>query len=81
VIHAFVFRLFADSAMTNPTSDASENGTDAERLVAEYRETIIKLEAHGLPEERGALWDVLDGMLADMKRQQAQLQPPKTSTP
>lgn len=80
MIHAFVFRLFADSAMTNLTSGASESGTDAERLVAEYRETIIKLEAHGLPEERGALWDVLGNMLADMKRQQASIQPPDTST-
>jgi hypothetical protein len=45
--------------------------SDAERLLAEYRETIIKLEAHGSPDERGALWDVLGAMLADMKHQQA----------
>jgi hypothetical protein len=66
--------------MTNPTFNSVQNGTNAERLVAEYRETIIKLEAHGLPEERGALWDVLGNMLADMKRQQASIQPPDTST-
>lgn len=64
--------------MTDQTTDAPLN---TERLLAEYRETIIKLEAHGSPEERGALWDVLDGMLADMKRQQAQIQPPETPTP
>jgi hypothetical protein len=53
--------------------------SDAERLLAEYRETIIKLEAHGSPEERAELWDVLGAMLADMKRQQS-LNPP-TDTP
>ena len=57
--------------MTNQTADA-------ERLLAEYRETIIKLEAHGSPEERGALWDMLGTMLADMKRQQTSIQTPET---
>ena len=51
---------------------------DAERLLAEYRETIIKLEAHGSPEERGALWETLGAMLADMKRQQTSIQSPET---
>jgi len=56
--------------MTAQPSDALPNAIDNERLLAEYRETIIKLEAHGSPEERGVLWDVLGNMLADMKRQQ-----------
>ena len=64
--------------MTAQTSDALPNAIDSERLLAEYRETIIKLEAHGSPEERAALWDVLGTMLADMKRQQALIQPPST---
>jgi hypothetical protein len=66
--------LFSDIAMTNQTDDARTNVIDTERLLAEYRETIIKLEAHGSPEERGALWDVLGAMLADMKRQQTRQQ-------
>jgi hypothetical protein len=62
--------------MTDQTSDAIvPSGTDAERLLAQYRETIIKLEAHGSPEERDALWDRLGGILADMKRHQALIQP------
>jgi len=63
--------------MTTQPSDGLPNAIDSERLLAEYRETIIKLEAHGSPEERGALWDVLGNMLADMKRQQALIQPPE----
>jgi hypothetical protein len=46
------------------------NGTDTERLVAEYRDRIIKLEAHGMPGEAGALWDALDEILADIRRHQ-----------
>lgn len=57
--------------MTAPTPDTLPTAIDSERLLAEYRETIIKLEAHGSPEERAALWDVLGAMLADMKRQQS----------
>jgi len=53
--------------------------SDVERLLAQYRETIIELEAHGSPDERGTLWDVLGAMLADMKRQQSLIQP--TDTP
>lgn len=64
--------------MTAQPSDALPNAIDNERLLAEYRETIIKLEAHGSPEERGALWDVLGNMLADMKRQQSSLQVPES---
>ena len=68
--------------MTDQTTDAPlANEVNPERLLAEYRETIIKLEAHGSPEERGALWDVLDNMLADMKRQQSHIQPTDPSTP
>ena len=63
--------------MTTHPSDALPNAIDPERLLAEYRETIIKLEAHGSPEERGALWDALGNMLADLKRQQALIQPPE----
>jgi hypothetical protein len=61
--------------MTNQTSEAVPNEIDAERLLAQYREMIIKLEAHGSPEERDALWDQLGGILAAMKRQQALIQP------
>ena len=64
-----------------PTNAPLATGLDSERLLAEYRETIIKLEAHGSPEERGALWDVLDTMLADMKRRQSHIQSPDPSTP
>ena len=68
--------------MTDQTTNAPLiDELNPERRLAEYRETIIKLEAHGSPEERGALWDVLDGMLADMKRQQSHIQPTGTSTP
>jgi hypothetical protein len=68
--------------MTDQTTDAPlNNGINPERLLAEYRETIIKLEAHGSPEERGALWDVLDSMLADLKRQHSHIQPIDPSTP
>ena len=65
--------------MTAQPSDALPNAIDNERLLAEYRETIIKLEAHGSPEERGALWDVLGNMLADMKRQQSSIEAPESS--
>jgi hypothetical protein len=59
--------------MDNPAlSPVPSNGVDVERLVAEYREKIVKLEAHGLPEEHGALWDVLGDILADIKRCQPQ---------
>ena len=63
-----------------PTNAPLATGLDSERLLAQYRETIIKLEAHGSPEERGALWDVLDTMLADMKRQ-SHVQSVDPSTP
>ena len=57
--------------MANPIPQPTPaNGPDAERLVAEYREQIIKLEAHGLPGEAGTLWDALDDILADIKRHQ-----------
>jgi len=75
-IRAFVFRRLSDIAMTNQNSEDLPSAIDSERLLAEYRETIIKLEAHGHPEERGALWDVLGNMLADIKRQQSMSQPP-----
>jgi hypothetical protein len=47
-------------------------GIDIERLIAERRERIIELEARGMPAE-GAdeLWDVLSGMLEELKRHQA----------
>ena len=55
--------------MTTQKVDAlPPNGSDAERLVSEYRERIIELEAHGLPGEGSALWRVLDDILADIKR-------------
>lgn len=46
------------------------NGTDTERLVAECRDKIIKLEAHGMPGEADALWDALDEILAGIRRHQ-----------
>ena len=68
--------------MTDQTTNAPlADALNSERLLAEYRETIIKLEAHGSPDERGALWDVLDTMLADMKRQQSHIQSADRSTP
>ena len=49
---------------------------DAERLVAQHREMIIRLEADGLPSEDGdVLWDVLGDILAEMKRHQAHIGP------
>jgi hypothetical protein len=62
-----------DSTMNNqPSSARPPTYHDVERLVAEYRERIVNLEAHGLPTDGdGAPWDVLDDMLADIKRQQA----------
>ena len=57
---------------------ALPNDPDSERLVAEYRERIVKLEAHGLP-EGGALWDVLGDILADIKRHQPPTNPEDSS--
>jgi hypothetical protein len=53
------------------------DGIDAERLVAEHRERIIKLEADGLPSEEDVdgLWDALGDILAEMKRHQALVSP------
>lgn len=51
-----------------PPADSSET----ERLVAEHRERIIELEAHGMAaDELDKLWDVLADILAEMKRHQA----------
>jgi hypothetical protein len=55
--------------MDNPApAPVLPNGIDVERLIAEYREEIVKLEAHGLPAEHGALWDVLGDILAEIRR-------------
>ena len=64
--------------MTDQPSVALPTVIDSERLLAEYRETIIKLEAHGSPEERDALWETLGTMLADMKRQQSLIEAPES---
>lgn len=48
----------------NPLPTALE----AERLIAACRQKIIELEAHGLPDKQGAPWDVLDDILADIRR-------------
>jgi hypothetical protein len=63
--------------MDNATADSLRlGGFDAERLVAEHREMIIRLEADGLPsEDTDALWDVLGDILAEMKRHQALVTP------
>ena len=55
--------------MTQPTP-IDPKGRDPLRLIAEHRERIIALEAHGLPEEGEGLWDVMGDILAEMKRQQ-----------
>ena len=56
--------------MTQPTPlPQDSNGRDPLRLVAEHRERIIALEAHGLP-EGDAPWDAMGEILAEMKRQQ-----------
>jgi hypothetical protein len=69
---AFVLRLSADNAMTQPVpTSLDSSGSDPLRLIAEHRERIIALEAHGLPPEQGeGLWDVMSDILAEMKRQQ-----------
>ena len=48
----------------------ASSDVNVEHLMAEYRERIIDLEAHGLPNGE-ALWDVMDTILAEMKRHQA----------
>ena len=48
------------------------DGVDTERLIAEHRGRIIELEAHGMPSEQAnELWDVLAGILEEMKRHRA----------
>jgi hypothetical protein len=71
-VHAFVLRPFSDNAMTQPTLDSLlSNGHDPDRLIAEHRERIIALEAHGLPSQAAdGLWDVMGDILAEMKRRQ-----------
>lgn len=65
---AFALRLLADKAMTQPTPPPSHSkGRDP---IAEHRERIIALEAHGSPEDCDGLWDVMGAALAEMKRQQ-----------
>jgi len=59
-----------DLPRTNPLS----SDINVEHLLAQYRERIIDLEAHGLP-DGDALWDVMDGILAEMKRHQAPINP------
>ena len=57
--------------MIQPTSlPLDPKVSDSLRLVAEHRERIIALEAHGSPEDCDGLWDVMDAALAEMKRQQ-----------
>lgn len=56
------------------SAPAGLNGINVEHLLAEYRERIIDLEAHGLPGGE-ALWDVMDTILAEMKRHQPPINP------
>ena len=58
--------------MTQPTLDTlPSNAYDPDRLIAQHRERIIALEAHGLPsEDADGLWNAMGELLADMKRQQ-----------
>jgi hypothetical protein len=57
--------------MKTPDDSTPLGGYDMERLVAEHRERIIALEAHGMPaEDADELWDVLADILAQMKRHQ-----------
>lgn len=59
-----------DHTMTQPTLDAlPSNAYDPDRLIAEHRERIIALEAHGLPSaDSDGLWDVMGDILAQVKR-------------
>ena len=53
---------------------------DTAQRIAEHRETIIKLEAHGLPsDDADALWDAMGNILADMKRHQSPSSDPASS--
>ena len=53
--------------MTQPTPALVPS--NAERLLAEHRERLIALEAHGLPsEDADRLWDAMGDILAEMKR-------------
>jgi hypothetical protein len=53
-----------------PTTPPVSSAINLEHLMAVYRERIIDIEAHGLP-DGGALWDVMDSILAEMKRHSA----------
>ena len=57
--------------MTQPTSLPQDSKVrDPLALIAEHRERIIALEAHGSPEDCDGLWDAMGAALAEMKRQQ-----------
>jgi hypothetical protein len=61
--------FFQDSTMDDQPFTAPA-GINVEHLMAKYRERIIDLEAHGLPDGE-ALWEVMDTILTEMKRHQA----------
>jgi hypothetical protein len=72
------FLMLPRETMENraPADPLRLDGIDAERLVAEHRERIVKLEADGLPsEDVDGLWDALGDILAEMKRHQALISP------
>jgi hypothetical protein len=57
--------------MTQPTPALPSTNRDAQRLLADQRERIIALEAHGLPsKDADGLWDAMSDILAEMKRHQ-----------
>ena len=65
--------LYQDSPMDEqPLTPPA--GINVEQLMAAYRERIIDLEAHGLPDGE-TLWDVMDTILAEMKRHQTPINP------
>jgi hypothetical protein len=59
--------------MTKQVSETPPfDAADTERLVEKHRQQIIELEAHGAPsEDTEQLWDVLAGILAEVKRHRA----------
>jgi len=61
--------LSQDNTMDEHFNTPPASSINVEHLLAQYRERIIDLEAHGLP-GGDALWDVMDGILAEMKRHQ-----------